>query len=197
MSATNKLYVYTLRAAGRTCTICQDECTAGQRIYEHSTCKNQFHVECFIPWMERSSSCPTCRGPCSQAPPVEETPVPPPATRAQWWFAYPGTMDHILTYALLHIIFKRLPVIRSINHVLEVAHLTVDHPESNRPYKLMFFDDMFESFDTLRAAYERYHERIPRLVNATGIDEPWRLTCVRSMVKALIEKPAIKRLAGL
>ncbi len=106
-------------------------------------------------------------------------------------------MDHVLTYALLHIIIKRFAVIRSINHVLEVAHLTVDHPESSRPYKLMFYDDMFVSFDTLRAAYERYHERIPRLVNAAGVDEPWRLTCVRTMIKALIDKPAIKRLAGL
>jgi hypothetical protein len=194
----NKLFIYTLRtAAGRTCTICQDECTVGQRIYEHSTCKNQFHVECFIPWMERSAICPTCRGPCSSRLAVQEEPAGRAPTNDNWWFRMPSTMDHILTYALLHIVFKRLPAIRSINHVLSVADITVDHPESSRPYKLMFYDDMFDSFDTLRAAYERYHERIPRLVNAEGIDEPWRLTPVRSMIRALIDKPTIKRLAAI
>lgn len=106
-------------------------------------------------------------------------------------------MDHVLTYALLHIIFKRFSVVRSINHVMDVSDITVDHPESSRPYKLMFYDDMFINFDSLRAAYERYHERIPQLVNANNIDEPWRLTCVRSMIRALIDKPSIKRLVSL
>ncbi len=147
--------------------------------------------------MERSRVCPTCRGPCTEEPPIEEMPRQVPSTAHQWWFAEPQIMDHMLTYAMLHIIMKRIPVIRSLHHILEITHLTVHHPESSRPYKMRFYDDMLESFDSLRAAYERYHERIPRLVNAVNVEHPWRLTCVRAMVKELITMPAVKRLVAL
>ncbi len=107
-------------------------------------------------------------------------------------------MDHVLTYALLHIIMKRRAVIMSVDCILDAAHLTVDRSESNRPYKLLLYDDMMASFDTLRAAYERYHARIPQLLNCRDpVEEPWRLTPVRTMVKALIMMPTIKRLAAL
>ncbi len=107
-------------------------------------------------------------------------------------------MDHVLTYALLHIIMKRRAVIMSVDRVLDAAHLTVDRSESSRPYKVLLYDDMVVSFDTLRAAYERYHQRIPQLLHCRDpVDEPWRLTPVRTMVKALITQPTVKRLAVL
>ncbi len=118
-------------------------------------------------------------------------------TRNCWWFTEAWLMDHILTYALLHIIVKRITVIPSVDRILEVADITVERPESDRPYRLRLYDDMLQNFDTVRQAYHNYHPRIASLVNADGFDEPWRLSSVRTMVKTLLGMPAIKRLVSL
>lgn len=106
-------------------------------------------------------------------------------------------MDHALTYALMYIIFKRFSAIRSIKGVRDIAHLTVDHPESSRPYKLLLTDDMLHNFDSLRMSYEKYTDLIPQLLNAPESTRPWRLTPVYMMVKALVKMPQIKRLISI
>jgi len=52
----------------RSCPICLKNFEEGE---EGSTlpCKHQFHVECLIPWLQKTSSCPLCRAELPTADP--------------------------------------------------------------------------------------------------------------------------------
>ena len=46
--------------AQRECPICIDAVQLGDSVYQ-ATCEHVFHVKCLLPWVRRSSRCPSCR----------------------------------------------------------------------------------------------------------------------------------------
>lgn len=43
------------------CSICQEDCSEGQRIRAFYKCKHSFHLKCIDIWLKENKSCPTCR----------------------------------------------------------------------------------------------------------------------------------------
>ena len=67
-----------LEAGDTTCIICREDMTEAKKL----ACGHCFHFACLRTWLERSSSCPTCRASISAAPPAPAAAAanqPPPA----------------------------------------------------------------------------------------------------------------------